>query len=138
MDEVARLIALVEMLRTDLQHLTAGVIELEAENRKLKAQLGSDANNFSKPPSSNLPWVKPAPKKMPSGKKAGRQTGHAGKARTQAPPECVDHTLAVRPTTCPKGSAVISGFAKSQPGWRHQVVEVPPIQIVITNYAMES
>jgi transposase len=138
MDDVTRLIALVEMLRADVQRLNARVSELEAENRELKARLGVDSSNSSKPPSSNPPWVKPPSKKKPSGRKAGGQPGHAGKARTHAPQESVDHTVPVRPTTCKKCNAALGQGANTHPGWRHQVVEIPPIQVVITNYEMES
>lgn len=138
MDEIACLIVMVETLRAEVQRLTARVSELETENRELKARLGVDSNNSSKPPSSNPPWVKPSPKKKPSGKKAGGQLGHKGKARTQAGPEAVDHTIGVRPIICKKCKAAISDLAKSRPGWVHQVVEVPPIQVVTTNYVMES
>jgi len=138
MDEVARLIDLVETLRAELQRLSARVCELEAENRELKARLGVDSSNSSKPPSTNPPWVKPPSKKKPSGKKAGGQPGHAGKARTHAPPESVDHRIAVRPRSCAKCNAALDDRAKSCPGWVHQVVEIPPIQVVTTNYEMES
>ena len=53
MDEVAYLIALVETLRADMQRLSARVNELEVENRELKARLGGDSSNSSKPPSTN-------------------------------------------------------------------------------------
>ena len=138
MDEVTRLIALVETLRSEVQRLSARVSELEAENRELKARLGVDSSNSSKPPSTNPPWVKPPSKKKPSGKKAGGQPGHAGKARTHAPRESVNHTIEVRPTTCKKCNAALSEGANTRPGWVHQVVEIPPMQVVITNYEMES
>lgn len=138
MDEIACLMALVETLRAEIQRLTARLSECEAENRELKARLGVNPGNSSKPPSTNPPWVKPPPKKNPSGKKPGGQPGHVGKARTQAPPESVQHRIPVRPTICKKCNAAITELAKSRPGWVHQVVEVPPIQVVTTNYEMES
>ena len=138
MDEVACLIALVETLIAEVQRLTARVDELEAENLELKSRLGVNPSNSSKPPSTNPPWVKPPPKKKPSGKKAGGQPGHVGKARTQVPPEAVQHRITVRPTTCKKCNAAFHEHAKFRPGWIHQVVEIPPIQIVITNHEMES
>lgn len=138
MDEVTDLIALVETLRSDVRRLSARVSELEAENRELKTRLGVDSSNSSKPPSTNPPWVKPPTKKKPSGKKAGGQPGHEGKARTHAPQEAVNHTIAVRPTTCKKCNAALSEHVNTRPGWVHQVVDIPPIQAVVTNYEMES
>lgn len=145
MDEVGRLVALVETLTAEVKRLTARVFELEAENaalkeenRLLKARLGTDSNNSSKPPSSNPPWVKPEPKKKPSQKKPGGQPGHKGTARTPAPPEAVDHQTPVFPTNCKKCNAPLNDDATSHATWTHQMVEIPPIQCVITNFEMHS
>ena len=152
MDEVAGLIALVETLTAEVKRLTARVCELEVENitlkaenlelkeenRKLKTRLGMDSNNSSKPPSSNPPWVKPEPKKKPSGKKPGGQPGHKGTARNLVPPEAVDHRIPVFPANCKKCNSAIDEQMASHPGWTHQIIEIPPIQCVITNYEMQS
>jgi len=128
----------IEKLSAEIQRLSDRVNELEAENRELKARLSVDSSNSSKPPSTNPPWSKPSPKKKPSGKKAGGQPGHPGKARVHASPESVDRTILIRPTVCTKCGAGMSEAAASRPGWVHQVVEIPPIQAVTTDYAMES
>jgi len=136
--QVAELEAINQTLRGQLSELTMRVVELSAENHHLKARLGVNPSNSSKPPSTNPPWVKPPSKKKSSGKKAGGQPGHKGKARTHAPPESVGHTIPVSPTLCKKCNAVLDKRANTRSGWVHQVVEIPPIQVVTTNYEMES
>ena len=145
MDEVGRLIAIVETLTAEVKRLTARVSELEAknlelkeENRKLKARLGMDSNNSSKPPSSNPPWVKPEAKKKPSGKKPGGQPKHKGTARTPVPPDAVDHQIPVFPSACKNCNAAMDGNDASYVCWTHQMIEIPPIQCVITNYDMHA
>lgn len=56
------------------------VEELRAEVADLKRQLGQNSRNSSKPPSSDSPFTKPAPKSLrrKSGRKPGGQRGHAG------------------------------------------------------------
>jgi transposase len=54
--------------------------QLEAEVAELKRQLGQNSRNSSKPPSSDSPFTKPAPKSLrrKSGRKPGGQPGHPG------------------------------------------------------------
>ena len=53
---------------------------LRAEVAELKRQLGMNSQNSSKPPSSDSPFDKPAPKSLrrKSGRKPGGQPGHPG------------------------------------------------------------
>ena len=54
--------------------------QLEAEVADLRRQLGHNSRNSSKPPSSDSPFIKPAPKSLRgrSGRKPGGQPGHPG------------------------------------------------------------
>ncbi|MGH7128268.1 MAG: DUF6444 domain-containing protein, partial [Planctomycetaceae bacterium] len=54
--------------------------QLEGEVAELRRQLGRNSRNSSKPPSSDSPFVKPAPKSLrrKSGRKPGGQQGHPG------------------------------------------------------------
>jgi len=127
-----------QTLRGQVTQLMLRVVGLTDENHHLKARLGVNPSNSSKPPSTNPPWVKPPSKKKPSGKKVGGQPGHKGKARTLDAPERVDQTKTVTPCTCKKCSSKFHEGAPSKLGWIHQVVEVPPIQIITTNWEMQS
>lgn len=54
--------------------------QLEAEVAELKRRLGQNSRNSSRPPSSDSPFTKPAPKSLrrKSGKNPGGQPGHPG------------------------------------------------------------
>jgi transposase len=54
--------------------------QLEAEVGELRRQLGQNSRNSSKPPSSDSPFTKPAPRSLRrrSGRKPGGQPGHPG------------------------------------------------------------
>jgi transposase len=71
---------MVSEFRAMVEALTARVDALEAENAELKRRLGQNSQNSSKPPSSDSPFVKPAPKSLrrESGKKPGGQPGQPG------------------------------------------------------------
>jgi transposase len=71
-DELAALV--VEQARV-IAELREQVAALEAENAELKRRLGMDSTNSSKPPSSDSPFAKPAPKSLrrQSGRKPGGQ-----------------------------------------------------------------
>lgn len=68
---------------------------LRAEVAELRRQLGQNSQNSSRPPSSDSPSVKPAPKSLRgrSGRRPGGQDGHPGStlARVADPDEVVRH-----------------------------------------------
>src|SRR6185312_15185491 len=63
-----------------IERLQAEIAEVRAENAELKRQLGQNSRNSSRPPSSDSPFAKPAPKSLrrKSGKTPGGQPGHPG------------------------------------------------------------
>ena len=102
---------------------------LEARLSDLEARLTRNSANSSKPPSSDPPHAKPAPPKTPSGKRKGGQPGHPKHTRPDLPPDAV---VELRPGTCDRCSHALAG-ADPDP-LRHQVVELPPIRPVVTEY----
>ena len=117
---IAELMALVE-------RLTARVVELEAQ----VARLSRNSTNSSKPPSSDPPGVDRASQK-PSGRKRGGQPGHKPSSRKLLPPDKVDVVVPLIPKTCDQCGADLHGHDPEP--HRHQVIEVPPITPLVTEY----
>jgi hypothetical protein len=76
------------------------IAQLQAEIAELRRQLGQNSRNSSKPPSSDSPFVKPAPKSLrgKSGRKPGGQKGHPGSTLAQVADP--DETLRHEPGSC--------------------------------------
>ncbi|MGQ4484128.1 IS66 family transposase [Streptomyces sp. SAS_276] len=132
-DDLARLV--VEQARS-IERLEARVREQDAEIAELKRRLAQDSSNSSKPPSSDSPFRKPAPRsqRRSSGRKPGAQSGHQGTnlERVANPDTVVEH----RPIACggcenalPQ-DAVPVGFAWSQ------VFDLPDPRLVVTEHRM--
>jgi transposase len=107
----------------------AYIRHLEARLAGLESRLGQDSTNSSKPPSSDPPDAKPAPPRTPTGKRKGGQPGHPRHTRPELPPDTV---VELRPDTCDRCSHPLAGDDPDP--LRHQVVEVPPIRPVVTEY----
>lgn len=102
---------------------------LEARLAELEARLNQDSSNSSRPPSSDLPSAKPAPPKVPSGKRKGGQPGHPKRTRPELPPDTV---IELRAEICDRCHHPLSG-TDPEP-LRHQVVEIPPVCPLVTEY----
>src|SRR3954470_14100451 len=133
--------ALLEQLaRLHLENaaLRAENAVLRARVRELEARLGQTSANSSRPPSSDPPQAPVRPKAPPSGRKRGGQPGHRGACRALLPVEQVDEIVPVVPKRCrhceqlfPETTARGRGRA-----WRHQVVELLPLAMRVTEYQM--
>ena len=120
------LVALFAAHQLQLAQIRERVAELEL-------RLGQNSSNSSKPPSSDGPHVKPAPPRVPSGKRRGGQPGHARHERTRREPTRV---IDVRPCTCGRCGWGLEGD-DPDPAWR-QVVELPPARPEVTEYRMHT
>lgn len=131
-DELAALVVaqaqIIEQLQTE-------VAQLHAENAELKRRLGMDSTNSSKPPSSDSPFTKPAPKSLrgKSGRKPGGQLGHPGStlALVDNPNERKRH----EPGPC-MGCGASLADAPEVGVERRQVFDLPPITVRVTEHQL--
>lgn len=121
-----------EQLVSENAELRAMVEALRAEVAELKARLGKNSSNSSKPPSSDG-LAKPAPKSLrrKSGRKPGGQNGHPGStlARVSDPDEVVRH----EPPACAGCGGGLAG-APAVGVERRQVFDLPPIRVRVTEH----
>ncbi|WP_073568415.1 IS66 family transposase, partial [Archangium sp. Cb G35] len=104
---------------------------LREENRLLRERLGLNSSNSSKPPSSDAPGAPRQPKKR-TGRRPGGQPGHKKHERALLPPENVRHVVELVPRECRGCKRRLHGQDSSPR--RHQVVEVPPLSAIVTEY----
>lgn len=122
---------LIEELVRRMDKLEQEMAELRIENELLKEQLARTSANSSQPPSKNPLTFKPN-RKEPTGKKRGGQIGHQGHERKLYPVEKCQEVIEHYPQQCSKcGSEQMSS---SSPPYRHQVVEIPPIEPIVTEH----
>jgi hypothetical protein len=99
--------------------------------------LGQNSRNSSKPPSSDSPFVKPAPKSLrrKSGRKPGGQPGHPGStlALVADPQERLRH----EPGPCVGCGADLTD-APEVGLERRQVFDLPPITVRVTEHQLIS
>ena len=109
--------------------------QLKIEVADLRRQLGQNSRNSSKPPSSDSPFVKPAPKSLRrrSGRKHGGQPGHRGSTLAQVadPNEWLRH----EPGPC-SGCGADLGDAPEVGMERRQVFDLPPITVRVTEHQL--
>jgi len=113
--------------------LEARVAALEATVQELLERVQQDSRTSSRPPSSDPP-ERARPRRQPSGRRQGGQPGHLGQTRTLVPVEAVDVMIPLKPEQCARCQQPLAGD-DPQPK-RHQVLEVPPIEPVVTEYQL--
>jgi len=123
----AAILALVQQYEQRLQ-------ALQRQVDQLTERLNQNSTNSSRPPSSDPPHVKRRPPKPSSGRKKGGQPGHARQRRPLVPPQQVKQTIPVMPSACRKCGQALHG-EDPQPR-RHQVAEIPPVQVEVTEYRL--
>jgi len=104
---------------------------LQEHTRVLQEQLTQTSRNSSRPPSSDPPHSE-RPHRPRSTRRRGGQPGHPGHTRTLVPVDEVDEVVVIKPEQCTHCQAPLSGDDPKP--WRHQVIEMPPIKPVVTEY----
>jgi transposase len=136
--DVAPLLEELASLRLENAALRAENAALYARIRELEARLVQNSANSSRPPSSDPPQTRVRPKPPPSGRKRGGQPGHQGACRALLPVEQVDEFIEVVPERCrPCGLLLPEATVRHHCRvWRHQVVELLPLSVRVTEYQM--
>ena len=119
-----------ERLEAQVAALLATVAVLQAENRELKLRLAQNSKNSSKPPSSDLHQPKRKPPVASSGRHAGGQPGHAGKARELVPIEQVSEVVDRDPEACANCGTALQDAPRMDAMIR-QVVETPEFEAFV-------
>ncbi|MFZ5852559.1 MAG: IS66 family transposase [Actinomycetota bacterium] len=108
---------------------------LEAEVADVRRRLGQDSRNSSKPPSSDSPFVTPAPRSLrrKSGRRRGGQPGHPGStlALVDDPGERKRH----EPGRC-TGCGADLRDAPEVGMQRRQVFDLPPLTVQVTEHQL--
>jgi transposase len=122
-------------LREMVEDLRVVVGGLRAEIAELKRQLGQNSQNSSKPPSTDSPFAKPAPRSLrrKSGRKPGGQQGHPGSTLAQVadPDERVRH----EPGLCGGCGADLANAAEVGVE-RRQVFDLPPMRVRVAEHQL--
>ncbi len=122
-------------LRSMVDELKKMVDKLSLEVVELRARLGMNSRNSSKPPSTDG-YVKPAPKsrRTRSGKKPGKQPGDPGHHLAQRTDP--DATSVHAPTACGRCGQGL-GEAEVTKVIRRQVFDLPPVALFCTEHQAE-
>jgi transposase len=122
-------------LRETIEDLQAMVRGLRAEVAELRRRLGQDSSNSSKPPSTDSPFAKPAPKSLRrrSGRKPGGQPGHPGSTLSMVadPDEVQRH----EPRRCGGCGHDLAGCPEAAVE-RRQVFDLPPMAVRVTEHQL--
>jgi len=111
---------------------------LEARVAELEQRLNRNSRNSSLPPSQDPPSAPPRPGEPGSGRERGGQPGHEGKSRPLLPLERVDEVVEHWPERC---WACAHSFGEEErfdaaAPQRHQVAELPPIAVTVTEHRL--
>ena len=142
------MVSLLEQLKAQADRRDLEVGRLEARIARLEEQTRSSSRNSSQPPSQDPPKTraqrraeararaKEWAKADREGRRAGAQPGHQGSGRSLAPEDQVDEIVDHYPERCGGCGNVFADqqrIPSRRPG-RHQVAELPPIAVVVTEH----
>lgn len=124
-------------LKQMCSRLEQTVERLQRRIAQLEARLGMNSSNSDRPPSSDHGSSRPERRKRAqSGRKPGGQPGHERHTRAAFPPEQVTRRVHREPRRCHACQATLTRAERLEPQ-RHQVVELPQIQLDVTEYVLE-
>lgn len=123
--------AYIQALEMRLATFEAMVHTLQEHVRTLEEQLKQTSRNSSRPPSSDPPQSQ-RPRRPRSTRRRGGQPGHPGQTRPLIPVDNVDAVVVLKPDQCRGCQAPLLGDDPTP--FRHQVIEMPPLKPVITEY----
>src|SRR6266581_1879755 len=121
----------IRTLEARVETLTLMVHALQEQVGTLQEQLTQTSQNSSRPPSSDPPQVQ-RPRRLQGKRRRGGQPGHPGHTRTLLPVDAVEEVVVLKPEECPQCHAPL--LDDDPKPWRHQVIEIPPITPVVTEY----
>lgn len=122
---------LIKQLFELTETLVSRIEKLEQENRELKERLNNNSSNSSTPPSRDFKKKK---LKKPNPNKGGGVKGHQGHFRKLLPVEDVTQVVPCNlPPSCSCGEKGIT----QKEIVRHQVYELPPIKLNVTEFQLE-
>jgi len=126
-----------------VQALVVSLLEriqkLEEEVIVLREKVNRNSKNSSQPPSSDGPDVKKADgvdEPESSGQSRGGQIGHVGRQRKLVAVEELKAEHDIKPLTCRCCGESLSG--EDAKPYRHQVTEIPPVQVEVTEYRLHT
>lgn len=134
---------LIRKLQARLKRLGERLARQECLTYALKRRLaelgdrvGKDSRNSSLPPSSDPPSVRRTRSlRRRTGRKAGGQVGHRGSTRQPEPRP--DQVVTHAPAEC-RGCGAPLGSAQATRAERRQLVEVPPVRLLVTEHRAET
>lgn len=129
LDELKESYFLIKEQNKLIEKLSAKIIKLERDNNDLKELLNRNSNNSSQPPSQSK--IKPKNYRISSGKPSGGQKGHEGHSRKLVEEKEVDKIVYCElPKRCSCGGEILAEGDYI----RHQVYELPIIELDVTEY----
>ncbi len=125
-------------LRLENAALRAQITALQTRIRELEARLSQNSSNSSRPPFTDPPRAPARPKAPPTGRKRGGQPGHRGACRALLAVEQVDRVVVAVPEVCWRCWEPLTSpeALRQPPPSRHQVVELLPLAVQVTEYQM--
>jgi transposase len=124
--------AAYEQQLANMRQQAIQIDDLKAEVAELRERLSQNSRNSSLPPSSDQLSHQPKIEQRSTGRLRGAQPGHPGHGRRLKPRAEIDHVVELRPVSCAQCGQLLLGHDPHPE--RHQVSEVPPAKVEVTEY----